>query len=526
MTAPIDHENQGPPSPSWGLIALAAVVCVVLKLVFATQRGFWIDEYYTLSAVQMDLGALVRDRLERGHSPLPFLYAKLFHDYLGTSEWWLKLSSALAAGVATLGVGALLREFRVRFAGVVLVLAALQPYWQEIGTEFRYTMPLVALATWSGFLAIRWCATRDWRWASAFLAVATVMMWWHGSAQFVLLSLLVYTLLAARRTGEVGFARRAAVLATPVVAAFLLSLPLLGLISHYKIANEEKKPEWPSLRIAFENVTHTALGEDRGLESVVGPVGGALGLVATVCFVVAIWGAWRLLRRGDQGSVALRSYLLATLVGTPLGILVYTTVASAVQGPERYVAYLSVPGILVLGLGWSASEAWKPIMRRGWRWCLGVSYILLLIVNALDQGDWHRECSRWMAANRRADEPLITMGKGMNEVGLRYHGLRWEGFIDGVDSQSRDTSGMEQAIRDAMKSADSGWLFLYRPGRADLDAMLARLQAEGFLRGYRRRYFSREMSLVAIARTTAGLGRLAALDTVPAPWITSNPPRD
>lgn len=521
MNEPPSPPPAPPRFPFLAVIA-AAVASVVAKLIFATQRGFWLDEYYTLAAVQMNLQDLVRDRLERGHSPLPFLYAKFFHDFVGTDEWSLKLSSALAAGAAVAGIGALAWTLGLRrIMAPLLLLAVCQPYWQELGTEFRYTMPLVALAVWSAVAVVRWVESQKWRWALAVVGFAAPMLWWHGSAQFVLWGLLVFVV--CRLWGQWKAVARGVL---PLVLSFLLSVPLLLLISSYKLESEGKGTELPSPRIVLENVIHTTFGEEQGWQMLVGPAGEIVGVATWVlAFGAIVLIAGWVRRREPEGGLA-RDFLGAQLLGIPAAILVYTTTVSSVQGPERYVAFLSVPGVLALSIAVREAFANGGRWPRAWAALLCVTYPLLFVVIALDQGDWHRESCRWLAAHRKPDEPIITMGRAMNEVGLRYHGLPWVGTIVGVDSESRDVAPLESAIRENLREAEAGWLFLYRPGRAPIDAMLESLRNEGFLVESRRRFFSREMSIVALARTKDAEARMQLLDEAPAPWLTGNPPKD
>ena len=100
-----DHSTQAGPEQitrrDWLAAWAVALLAGLLRVMISDRRGFWLDEYYTLRAAQMNLGDLVRDRLGAGHSPLYFLYARLGFLF-GSEEWMLRLTSVLALSAAIL----------------------------------------------------------------------------------------------------------------------------------------------------------------------------------------------------------------------------------------------------------------------------------------------------------------------------------------------------------------------------------------------------------------------------------------
>jgi len=182
----------------WLLVFASGCGAALLKLLFATRRGFWLDEYYTLQAASLPLPELIADRLAAGHSPLPFFYARVFHEVLGNSELALRSSSALAAFAVVFGCAGLLAQLRLRHAlAPLLLMAPFVPFWQEIGNEFRYTMPLVAVGSFWAWALVRWWQSRSWGSAAATMLLGALALWTHGSAQFIALAFVAFPFVAA-----------------------------------------------------------------------------------------------------------------------------------------------------------------------------------------------------------------------------------------------------------------------------------------------------------------------------------------
>lgn len=530
--APDNPMNSRLTKPEWRWIWLAAAGAFALRTIFAEAHGFWVDELYTLNAALMSPWDLVAERLQAGHSPLPFLYAKIFLELLGDSERMLRLSAAIPSALTVVGLGMLTVALGLRRAlAPVLVLAVFQPYWQAIGTEFRYTMPLVCLGTFAA-LTLLWWLREGQRWQGlACTALFGIALCWHGSAQFIGLAMtgfVVWRWWMLERDGVDRWRRLGRGL-MPILSGVMVSVPLLLLISHLQRPDQVAESEFPSIRTALMNQVNTLFGSEQLPASITGLGGDAVGILGVLIYLGALIPLLR--RSWRQGNRELVAFLVAVLAGLPLLIMIFTTFKSGVQGPERYVAFGSIPLTLAVGAGWVESLQWPAVWRWIWRTLLVGLFSLCSMLSILNQGDWHREACKWIVENRRVEEPFLFMGMGMNEVALRHYGLEWEGVVYGVPANKRETWGLEWEIRVARDfyapNADALWVLLYRHGRLQLEPMLENL-AKPEVFGYRRaeiRAFTADVTILGFAFTEAGEERLELLRKAPGPWLTDSPLR-
>lgn len=510
----------------WAWVGAAAILCGLLRLLFAARRGFWLDEYYTFQATQAPVADMIPERFSAGHSPLYFLYARLFADGFGTSETALRASSALAAALAVVAVAGLAARLGLRrLLKPLLFLAIFHPYWQVIGTEFRYMMPLACLGAFWSWAVVACTQDRSRRAAIAVMVCGSVALWVHGSAQFILGALAIYVLLDLRARTERGAVRPADSLASflPLVGAFGLSLPLiLGLRMMPKVA-AEATPDIPSVRKAITNQVHTYFGDDLVFSSVTGLNDNWFSTVFLVIFIAAVIVVVRFHRRQDTPKPAGR-YLAATLIGLPLVVMLITAVGKDVEGPARYVAFLSVPMLLMIALLWHEAGAWGGrgiAMRALMVVAIGSSWTL----QALDQGEWHRETIHWLAEHRRADQPIVTAGRAVNQLALRYHGLKPAGELAGISSDQSELAVPLNLLREKLQRSDSMFFLLYHEGDVPVGDAIAKLRAEGTIRSVRVWQPTGNVVLLGLARTEKGAADLAALPPIDPPRLTHSPLR-
>ena len=510
----------------WPWVVSAAVICGLLRLLFAARRGFWLDEYYTFQATQATIADMIPERFSAGHSPLYFLYARLFAIAFGTSETALRASSALAASLAVVATAGLAARLGLRrLLKPLLVLAVFHPYWQVIGTEFRYMMPLACLGAFWSWAVVAHLQDRSRRTAAAVMLVGAIALWVHGSAQFILASLTIYILLELR-DGTERRARPARGLEAllPLVGAFGLSLPLImGLRMMPKVA-AEATTDIPSLRKAITNQVQTFFGDDVVFRSATGLNDDVFTFVFLAVYAFAVVAAIRFHRRSDTPREAGR-YLVATLVGLPVVVMIITAVGKDVEGPARYVAFLSVPALLLIALLWSEAGSWGKrgmALRLVMALTIGSSWTL----QALDQGEWHRETIQWLAAHRSPDQPIVTAGRAVNQLALRYHGVKPVGELAGLSSDQSEAAVPLLLLREKLQHSDSMFFLLYHEGDIPVAEVLAKLREEGTLTFTRVWQPSGRVALLGLARTEKGRQELEALPAIDPPRITHSPVRE
>jgi hypothetical protein len=505
----------------WLAVWVTAAVVLVIRIVMAGQRGFWLDEYYTYQAATLPLFDMIPERLSAGHSPLYFLYAKLFYLLFGSSEFALKATSAFAGALAVVGLAGLSARLGLnRLLPALLLISVFHPYWQKISTEFRYMMPLVTIGAFWSWAAVAHLQQPCRRHALASIAFGAIALWSHGSAQFIGGSLVIFYLLSLGRLPEERRrARPLSELFGPFVTAFCLSLPLLVVLSLMPKVSEASGSQLPSVRRAFTNQIETLYGEDAVFTSITGLQDDLFTVVSIIVYVLAVVAAIRFCRR-EKALVG--PYLLGTLVGFPALVALITLVSKDVDGPARYVSFISLPLAILMGILWGEAGRWggKGLAAR-------VLMVLTIgsafAMQALNQGDWHREAIRWLALHRRPDQPIITAGRNMNLLALEYHGVRDEGKIIGLNSEIGEKAVAINSLHKVLNDADSGFFFLYHRGDVEAEDVVEELLEEGFLAGTRTWRPTSTMTIIGLARNQEGMERLQRLPALDPPRVTDRP---
>lgn len=499
------------------MIAFGAVAAMLARVAFATRRGFWLDEYYTLQAVRLPWREMFIERLTAGHSPVPFVYARLFHDWVGTGELALRLSSILACGVAVAGTAALLVALGARRALLPLLsLLILHPYWANIGTEFRYTMLIVAGAAWWMWALVLWLRMGGWRWGAAAGLIGGATLSISASGQLLWIALMAGV--AAWSWGD-GWRRLGARL-TPLWAALLIAQPIFVAISLHTTFSAKKQPDTPSIGAAISNQVESLFGA----EERVAPLIGSGNLFQAAAYIIWVSGlalaAWWCIQRGDRRTVRL---VAAMLVGLSLAAMIFSAVSSNIQGPVRYVAAASVPLSVAMALAWVAAGSLG-------RWGIAWRVLAVLVVGlgfigaALDKDPLHRETIHWIRDNRRANDPVYTMGRAMNLLALDYHGVRG-GRIDGYGTPDDDSEAAAQWFTEQVATAPSemGFLLLYHGGRFPIRRLMDPLVEAGLVLEWREWQPSHRVRVAVWAGTPAGVARMQSLHAPPSSRFATLP---
>ncbi|MCC6548005.1 hypothetical protein IT570_12635 [Candidatus Sumerlaeota bacterium] len=501
----------------WLLVLALAVASFILRCAVATRRGFWIDEFYTYHATTFDVQGLIAERLSAGHSPLPFLYAKIFHTLFGDSELGLKLSSILAGFMATFAVaGAAASMGLKRILPVLLPVLFLHPYWHLIATEFRYMMPLVAMGAFWLWFAIDYMREPTRRRFHAVMIFGAITLWIHNSAIFTFVGIVViYTwhAIAERIRG-----RQLLRLFAPLIAAFTIMLPLtvgLGIIE-----KEPGSPKTPDIFKAINKTAESLFADPSPAESWIHLKSGIIQVPATILFVVCAIAACLYFRR-ERNRIAMR-VLFGMLAGTVLITMVYSGLKNNIQGPVRYVAFSSVPAAIIVAVGLLEVGRWKL-----WGWLIRILLCSILVfsfvLQLLDQGDWHRESVKWLIANRKSNQPIIAVGRSMNLLAFRYYGMETTGWIDGLSAEVRGKPIFRKMMRRALANGDMVYFFHYRGQRRydEVAESIDTLLKNGEVVRTRIWEPSAEIRITGMAKNEEGVRQLEALPAIPVPRFGS-----
>lgn len=467
----------------WLCALLVAVAACAVRVVFAEQRGFWLDEYFTLNAARMSVPDMVANRLGAGHSPLYFFYARLGL-LIGSSERALRFTSALAAGGLVLTLTGLMGELKLaRHLPALWTLAIIEPYWMSIGTEYRYTMPLVAIAAGVAWVAARYAArpghSRGWSLALAL----TVLLWTHGSAPFFAIGLLAFLLWDGWATLREQGRRRLAALslallrAWPILAGAVAAVPFYYMVRNHPSEFEDQQAR---LKDVLKDLIDVVFGEHRlWFNCFDWRHHSWLFNLEIAVFIGALVLAWRELKR--CGALRARRLLAAIMVAIPCIMFAFCVSVRNFSGPVRYMATFTIPAVICLAVAAGARP--RPRALR-WLYLAGLTAALAFQSSALtlERGDRHRDAIRWVLANQEGDDPIL-MANILNRSALKFYGLpsNKNVTLSGYNGTLAETVAR---MRTQLATVRRG-VFIRYHSSAQIREGLQELQKQGFLAGVR-----------------------------------------
>lgn len=499
------NNNQSLTHREWLWVILAAVVTVIFRIATSDIRGFWMDEYQTLWAAELPMGDLIANRFAAAHSPLPFLWAKLFW-LIGDGQVVLRASSAVACGIAVVGIALLAVELGGRaILPSLLVLCIVNPYWQLIGTMYRYMMPLVAVAILWAWLLARQMRQPTWGGGIAVAIVGGVTLWISGSAELIWFALLLFGIGEVWRMGVGNRGSRLWGLAAPMIAAVLSVIPFLIILSGTEHVSDFK-PDFIGVMRGLKLMLETVFGDRDGPAALLGvssDIFVALGLLVFVASIVLTFT--RGCRDNDQ---RLNLFLLTTLLGMFLAVQVIAILFSNSVRTVRYQAFTSVPMMLLLASAWTGCRA-LPRLGYVFRGVLAALVLVSLVTMIVNRSDYHRETVRWLDREQRPAEPIYVIDP--RELSMMEH----VGFtpMDSVFTISEDESpeNVRRDLRSVFEFVDVGFVMIYfTSGTEILDEALPPLMSEGFF-VEKRRWHAGHMTVVAFARTEEGAERIRSM---------------
>jgi hypothetical protein len=387
----------------WAVV-LMTVAALAIRLVRLDYRGMWTDEFHTLDAVLLPWDQLIIERLRSGHLPTYFIFMKAWTTLFGTSDWALRLPSALAGALIVPATAYFVRPWLPkRLAWIVIGVACVNGTTVWASQEARMYSMLVVAATFAhgAFMRAAFAGERGaWivYWVAAILGTALqpVMALWviaHG--------------VVAVRSGRCSSA---------TLRKWLVALAAAMVLAVIVAALQEERTI---------NVSAHALL--KGLSRNTGIFAGRLGLLAfgvsadtgrwrllTAAIVVAVlglaWWRWRKecrLNRDFAGSPQGRIVSVsAWLVGLPVAMLFAASLfVEHIAGNERYMIAAFVP-LWTLGV-WGASGLRSGRARDALIVLTAVFLVVGLVRHWEDRGMGGREIVRYVNRHALPDDVIV-----------------------------------------------------------------------------------------------------------------------
>lgn len=499
----------------WLMALLVALAAGLLRALGSTRRGFWTDEYISIRAARMSLDKLVADRLQGGHSPLYYIYAKLGLLF-GDSEWGWRLPSALLLVAAVLLLTGLMRQAGLRrWLPALWGICLVQPFWFSLGTQVRYMMMLVACAAGAAWAALAYQQLQSWRRGLLAAAALALMLWVHGSAQFFAAGLLAYLVWDNVKPYGQPLAPQRIWRAWPALAGFAGGLPLLYLIRSH---DTRKAARFPDLLDTLKTLMEAVFADYHLWPDAFG-VGASLLLVAEVALLgTAVWLTRRELLR--RGQASLWRLLAATLAAVPLMIVLTCALVRNYANNPRYLTTFAIPAVVCLAIAWRARLA--PRRRLAYRAALVAVLAVQASAAILDHGDRHREVIQWIRQVNHG-EPVVIANAVSNHMALDYHRMQAVPTLDmgGAGGNNRNQQVIARHLKHNLAQVKRGFFIHYRSA-VPLSLVMKDLKKKKFFLAERRWEINEMLVIGAFIRDES---ERAWLEALPEPKLAWGPAR-
>ena len=432
---------------------LLGVAGVLVALVGASTVSLWTDEAATVSAATRslpELWALVQ-RIDAVHAAY-YLLVHAWTGLAGTSPLALRLPSALAVGVAVVGVHRLLVVTGRRDAALAAALVAVVlPRITWMGIEARSFGPSAAVAVWATVLlvtALRSGGVPRWTGYAALVAL--------GTALNIYVALLVGAhAVTVALLGGPGLRRRSAWAVAAVAGVAAASPVVLLAAGQQGQLGDNDLGVVQILRGVVVNQWFLG-GTPTRVDSTASPTEpwalAALALAAVGWALVLVAVAAGLRPTGEQGRSASRTavlVLLPVLVVPVVVVVGYSLLVSPLYNP-RYFTFAAPACAGLVGLGVAS------LRRRGLRVVALALVVLLSVpvwasqrqVTGKSGTDWSEAAARVGAGARDGDgvyfapldpDPGAVVRRTTDNVAVVYP----EAF-DGLVDVTRRTGPLEQ----------------------------------------------------------------------------------
>jgi len=448
-----------------------------LRLVRLDAQSLWIDEF--LMILRASLGEPFRwsDWFINPQGPLPALLLRWSVALFGSSEWALRLPSALLGTATVPVVFFLARRLHPPSAWPAAILAAISPFLVWYSQETRHYALAILAAAWSGIAFIRLMDDRPCRGAA----------WQYSVSLLVgLMSHLVMGFVAVAHglTLLIWHRKRLAPWLVAVVPAFLLFSPWLwvavtrnlnlahvagaGPIPVDELLRGESTFSWLGLPYTFfVFLAGYSLGpslvelHDAPRWTTVLPHLGTIAPLALGAAMLALAGLSAMKR-----TPSTRGLILFSIAVPLLGVTLMSLRNAKVFHP-RYVA-LALPFLLaLLGAGFAQLRA----TRRSLAWVAALLVVVPSLVslgNYYGNGRYAREDSRGAARILRAQalESDIVLGQGAPQL-LEWYEHGPAPVVVVYEPWLRDPAALDARIQGWTAGRPHVWLMCVRPWLQD-----------------------------------------------------------
>lgn len=386
-------------------VSIVTLVGAVVRLLYLGHKSLWLDEAVSVSIAQLDWTAF-RDTLwqREGNMALYYLLLRPFVAW-GTSEWWVRLPSAIA-GIATVPVMFVLgaKLFGRRVGGVASLLFAANACSVVYSQEARGYSLAVLLVAASMLLFAKLVESPSWAGTIAYALVAALAIYAHFFAALVVVGqwLSLFFLPAGKGLDNNK-------LATAMALTALLSLPAAEFILTKNVGQLSWVPKPSLLEVYHLGLFLSAEG------------GKVIGNILLVLFVLALGVGGREAVRTWRSSGASGEGWNYALVCLCFLIPIVLTLAISLRTPVFFHRFLIIclPSfILFIAVGLSKIDKCT--------WALAIISATSIIACALSYSrtreQW-REAEAFVAAQARPRDQIVFF-ESWGRVPFNYYAER------------------------------------------------------------------------------------------------------
>jgi 4-amino-4-deoxy-L-arabinose transferase-like glycosyltransferase len=439
----------------------------------------WTDEFHTLNATLLPWKDLITERLRAGHLPTYFLFMKVWTQLFGTSDWALRLPSALAGALIVPATYYFARPwFASRFVWVLVAVATVNATGVWASQEARmYSMLLVA-ATFAHGAFLRAVARDEQRawityWISAFIATA-------------LQPVMILTVVAHGLFLTVCHGRRAWPLLRKWLAVLIVVVPLLIAVAllQQKRSVEFDPREWLSETGRTIGIFVKRLGLVAfGVSADTGRWRALTSLILFLCLGLA-YLRWRKHKRSDpafkDSPEALAVKFSTIAVAFPvLALFMGSFFLEHIAGNERYLIPTCVP-LWTLAI-WGCFEV--PTSR--WRDVVVAAAVIMLAVGLIrhwrDRGLGGREIVHYVNSCALPSDVIVCRATPTMRLMIEHYSQRpLQVCTVPETSRTRDVDDdtAYQTLLSCLGPHTQFWLIEYRGKGSFLRNMIARRPKE------------------------------------------------
>lgn len=460
MSLPLADSEPEKPGNSWLYWTLCLqpfLVGLAMLIRFRHYNGFWIDELYTLHAINLPWNEMVLERLKRGHFPGYFALVKLLAAAVPSAdkETLLRGFSVLCWGLCIPSFALLARRFLTLWPAVIAVIVfSLNNMVIRQASEARMYTLLLLVAIWivRGWLELVNGNSKK-RWSIGLPVLAFAAMAVSASTWMLLLGMLAD---ANRRRRAQPTLLKVALASAIAAGVVLLPGAIMHLATNDRLGIAGMKPIY-ILSHAITAFMGSQTTDDYFSANRI------LRVVHVLAGILVIAGAVLLWRRRQIFNPVLASCLLIALL--PFALMIITEILSewtefSLLGPPRYL--MSIVPAAALVTGYAAAFAIQKLPRRG---AVLLPPIALLLLSFGCYGmltvrtEPFRERARLLARYYRPGDALVVVPHEIEEgVEMYAPGTR----VDlAVNRWNMNEDQLRKKLQ-ALKGHPAVWMVWYR----------------------------------------------------------------